>query len=254
MNNSKSPTQSEALPQIQYIKLKQLSNQRKVNFNVMLSLPYLLKDQQLENRKDTIAIFKKRKQEANSISKNKPQLLNNGRIHFSEFWSEKYQCITLKDSQINQDLNKYRQIIKRNIKDYLFRYEKSVKDQLQQVRDQNYTEPTKNYESDDETVKQFDLQNQKLLTSHNTEADLLAQYQKNEDLFKKPYMRYLNKSVSKEVKKDYILKLEDMMSKCDDFKYKYLTEEKLNLKRFSQNSIPKRYIINQTTNSSRSNF
>lgn len=38
-------------------------------------------------------------------------------------------------------------------------------------------------------------------------------------------MRYLNKSTTKEVKKDYILKLEDMMSRCDDFKYKYLTEE-----------------------------
>ncbi|CAD8193285.1 unnamed protein product [Paramecium pentaurelia] len=254
MSNSKSPTQTEALPQIQYIKLKQLSKQRKVNFNVMLSLPYLLKDQQLENRKDTIAIFKKRKQEANAFSKNKPQLLNNGRIHFSEFWSEKYQCITLKDSKINQDLNKYRQIIKSNIKDYLFRYEKQVKDQLQQVRDQNYTEPTKNFESDDETVQHFDFQKQKLLTKHNTEADLLAQYQKSQDLFKKPYMRYLNKSTSREVKKDYILKLEDMMNKCDDFKYKYLTEEKINLKRFSQNSLAKKFIINQTTNSSRSNF
>ncbi|CAD8109900.1 unnamed protein product [Paramecium sonneborni] len=258
----KSLPQNEALPQIQYITLKQLEKQRKVNFNVMLSLPYLLKDQQLEDRKDTIAIFRKRKQETNTINKNKPQLLNNGRIHFTEFWSEKYQCITLKDSQINKDLNKYRQIIKTNIKDYLSRYEKQVKDQLKQVRDQNYTVPVKDFDSDDETVKHFDTINQNHLTRHNTEADILAQYNKNQDLFKKPYMRYLNKSTRREVKKDYILKLEDMMSKCDDFKYKSLTSEqgnnsasrKINFKRQSQNSLMKKLMNNQSTNLSRSNF
>ena len=38
-------------------------------------------------------------------------------------------------------------------------------------------------------------------------------------------MRYLNKSTKREVKEDYILKLENMMHKCDDFKYKYLSQE-----------------------------
>lgn len=54
----------------------------------------IVKEKSILDRKNTIAIFKKKKIELfnnQGKKKEKKKLLNNGRIYINEFWSDKYQ-------------------------------------------------------------------------------------------------------------------------------------------------------------------
>ncbi|CAD8150740.1 unnamed protein product [Paramecium octaurelia] len=212
-------SQLSMLPPIEQFTLQQLANKRKVNFNMMLSLPFLLKDKALEDRKDTIALFRKRKFEPLLPQKHNIPLINSGRIHCTEFWSDKYQTTALRDSHIEKNLNKYRQIIKTNIQEYLVKFEMQAKEQLEEARNIKYQEIFKKQPSISED--DFAPTMNELNVSQCTQDEIFNFYREpkkyNVTQLQKTSLRNLDKITSSSLKQSYIEKFDKVISVCDRY-------------------------------------
>ncbi|CAK76009.1 unnamed protein product (macronuclear) [Paramecium tetraurelia] len=208
-------SQLSMLPPIEQLTLQQLANKRKINFNMMLSLPFLLKDKALEDRKDTIAIYRKHKFEPLKPQKHKVTLINSGRIHCPEFWSDKYQSTALRGSHIDRNLDKYRQIIKNNIQDYLVKFEMQAKEQLEESKKIKYQEIFKKQcsISDEECAPS----NNELNLSQCTQDEIINYYRdvKRQDSAKKTSLRNLDKITCSSVKQSFIEKFDKVITTCD---------------------------------------
>ncbi|CAD8142399.1 unnamed protein product [Paramecium pentaurelia] len=207
------------LPPIEQFTLQQLANKRKVNFNMMLSLPFLLKDKQLEDRKDTIAIYRKRKFEPLQPQKHNIPLINSGRIHCTELWSDKYQTTALRDSHIEKNLNKYKQIIKTNIQEYLIKFEIQAKEQLEEARNIKYSEIYKKQPSISED--DFVPTQNELNVSLCTQDEIFNFYKEpkkyNVTQLQKTSLRNLDKITNSSLKQSYIDKFDKVISVCDRY-------------------------------------
>ncbi|CAD8149781.1 unnamed protein product [Paramecium pentaurelia] len=208
-------SQLSMLPPIEQFTLQQLANKRKINFNMMLSLPFLLKDKALEDRKDTIAIYRKRKFEPLKPQKHKVTLINSGRIHCPEFWSDKYQSTALRDSHINRNLDKYRQIIKNNIQDYLIKFDMQAKEQMEEAKKIKYQEIYK---------KQCSISDEEIAPSNNelnlsqcTQDEIINYYRdvKKQDPIQKTSLKNLDKITCNSVKQSFIEKFDKVITTCD---------------------------------------
>ncbi|CAD8063320.1 unnamed protein product [Paramecium sonneborni] len=208
-------SQLSMLPPIEQFTLQQLANKRKINFNMMLSLPFLLKDKALEDRKDTIAIYRKRKFEPLKPQKHKVTLINSGRIHCPEFWSDKYQSTALRDSHIDRNLNKYRQIIKNNIQDYLVKFDMQAKVQIEEAKKIKYQEILKKQGSSSD--EEFAPSNNELNLSQCTQDEIINFYKdvKKHDPVQKTSLKNLDKITCNSVKQSFIEKFDKVIVTCD---------------------------------------
>ncbi|CAK75441.1 unnamed protein product (macronuclear) [Paramecium tetraurelia] len=212
--------QQNMLPHIEQFTLQQLAKKKNINFNVMLSLPFLLKDKALEDRKDTIAIYRKRKFEALKPEKHKVTLINNGRIHCPEFWSDKYQSTALRDSHISRNLEKYRKNIKNNIQDYLVNFDMQAKKQMEEAKRINFKEIFKKQpsNSDEEPAPS----NNELNLSQCTQDEIINYYRDVKKKVPLPAYKINLKNLNKidnqtcsSVKQSFIEKFHKVISTCD---------------------------------------
>lgn len=91
----------------------------------MFNLPFIIKEKDYIDRKNTIDVFKRKKinNESNNTSdKNKLQKIQNqkqddkfGKIFINELWSEKFHKLVLKESKIQDVVDKINRLHRRQV-------------------------------------------------------------------------------------------------------------------------------------------